>query len=163
MLRRHRRIDQPECQLCGRADDLDQLLRIAEARNLDQDAVDALALDRGLDQAQGVDPPLDDLDGLVDDLAGALDQRRLGHRQPDQPAADVFDVQRPRSSGAEKSAERLRQVAQLRQALLQIAIVLASVAIITGGTVLLVLSSLLASLGTVSMLNGFLLFFAGSF
>jgi hypothetical protein len=49
------------------------------------------------------------------------------------------------------------------QALLQIAIVLASVAIITGGAVLLVLSGLLASLGTLSMLNGFLLFFAGSF
>jgi hypothetical protein len=49
------------------------------------------------------------------------------------------------------------------QALLQIAIVLASVAIITGGTVLLVLSGLLAGLGTLSMLNGFLLFFAGSF
>ncbi len=49
------------------------------------------------------------------------------------------------------------------QALLQIAIVLASVAIITGGTILLVLSGLLAGLGTLSTLNGFLLFFAGSF
>ena len=49
------------------------------------------------------------------------------------------------------------------QALLQIAIVLASVAIITGGTVLLLLSGLLAGLGTLSTLNGFLLFFAGSF
>jgi hypothetical protein len=48
------------------------------------------------------------------------------------------------------------------QALLQIAIVLASVAIITGGTVLLVLSGVLAGLGTLSTLNGFLLFFAGS-
>ena len=48
------------------------------------------------------------------------------------------------------------------QALLQIAIVLASVAIITGGTVLLVLSGVLAALGTLSMLNGFFLFFAGS-
>jgi len=43
------------------------------------------------------------------------------------------------------------------QALLQIAIVLASVSIITGGTSLLVMSILLASLGTVSMLNGFTL------
>ncbi len=49
------------------------------------------------------------------------------------------------------------------QALLQIAIVLASVAIITGGTVLLILSGVLASLGTLSMLNGFFLFFSGSF
>lgn len=45
------------------------------------------------------------------------------------------------------------------QALLQIAIVLASVAIITGGTTLLGLSFLLAILGTMSTLNGFFLFF----
>ena len=48
------------------------------------------------------------------------------------------------------------------QALLQIAIVLASVAIITGGTILLVLSGVLAGLGTLSTLNGFLLFFSGA-
>ena len=44
------------------------------------------------------------------------------------------------------------------QALLQIAIVLASVAIITGGTILLVLSAVLAALGMLSDLNGFFLF-----
>ncbi len=49
------------------------------------------------------------------------------------------------------------------QALLQIAIVLASVAIITGGTILLVLSAILAGLGTLSTLNGFFLFFSGAF
>ncbi len=49
------------------------------------------------------------------------------------------------------------------QALLQIAIVLASVAIITGGTILLVLSGILAGLGTLSTLNGFFLFFSGGF
>lgn len=43
------------------------------------------------------------------------------------------------------------------QALLQIAIVLASVAIITGGTSLLVLSVVLAGLGALSTLNGFTL------
>ena len=49
------------------------------------------------------------------------------------------------------------------QALLQIAIVLASVAIITGGTILLVLSAVLAGLGTLSTLNGFFLFASGAF
>ncbi|MCZ7593906.1 MAG: DUF4337 domain-containing protein [Hyphomicrobium sp.] len=44
------------------------------------------------------------------------------------------------------------------QALLQIAIVLASVAIITGGTSLLVLSGVLAALGAAATLNGYLLF-----
>lgn len=43
------------------------------------------------------------------------------------------------------------------QALLQIAIVLASVAIITGGTSLLVLSVVLATLGALSTLDGFTL------
>jgi hypothetical protein len=45
------------------------------------------------------------------------------------------------------------------QALLQIAIVLASVSIITGGTILLVLSGILAAGGVISMLNGFTLLF----
>jgi len=44
------------------------------------------------------------------------------------------------------------------QALLQIAIVLASVAIIAGGNALLVLSGALALMGTLSMVNGFTLF-----
>lgn len=46
------------------------------------------------------------------------------------------------------------------QALLQIAIVLASVAIITGGSVLLLVSGVLAAGGLISMLNGFFLLFS---
>jgi hypothetical protein len=46
------------------------------------------------------------------------------------------------------------------QALLQIAIVLASVAIITGGSILLVLSAVLATGGLISMLNGFALLYS---
>jgi hypothetical protein len=46
------------------------------------------------------------------------------------------------------------------QALLQIAIVLASVAIITGGSMLLLLSGLLAAGGLISMLNGFMLLYS---
>ena len=45
------------------------------------------------------------------------------------------------------------------QALLQIAIVLASVSIITGGSMLLLLSGLLAAGGLISMLNGFVLLY----
>lgn len=44
------------------------------------------------------------------------------------------------------------------QALLQIAVVLASVSIITGGSALLALSGLLAAAGTLATLNGFILF-----
>jgi len=64
-----------------------------------------------------------------------------------------------------KALEKERDTAMLRdpyfdygQALLQIAIVLASVAIIAGGNSLLVLSALLGALGTASTLNGFFLF-----
>ena len=46
------------------------------------------------------------------------------------------------------------------QALLQIAIVLASVAIITGGSILLVLSAVLAAGGLISMLNDFMLLYS---
>jgi hypothetical protein len=45
------------------------------------------------------------------------------------------------------------------QALLQIAIVLASVAIITGGLALLVLSGVLGAIGTILTLNGFFMLF----
>jgi hypothetical protein len=46
------------------------------------------------------------------------------------------------------------------QALLQIAIVLASVSIITGGSMLLLLSGLLAAGGFIAMLNGFMLLYS---
>jgi hypothetical protein len=46
------------------------------------------------------------------------------------------------------------------QALLQIAIVLASVAIITGGSMLLLLSGLLAASGLIAMMNGFMLLYS---
>lgn len=48
-------------------------------------------------------------------------------------------------------------------ALLQIAIVLASVSIITGGTSLLVLSLLISAVGIVSTLNGFTLVYTVPF
>lgn len=64
-----------------------------------------------------------------------------------------------------RELERLRDIAMAKdpyfdygQALLQIAIVLASVAIIAGGTALLDLSALLGMLGTLLTLNGFFLF-----
>ena len=66
-----------------------------------------------------------------------------------------------------KSLEALRDLAMRKdpyfdygQALLQIAIVLASVSIITGGASLLVLSMLLASLGVASAVNGFALLYS---
>jgi hypothetical protein len=65
-------------------------------------------LDRGLDSAELVDAALDDLDRLLDRLTDALDDRRLGRGQPDHAVADIDNVQRALSGGAEESAERLR-------------------------------------------------------
>ena len=73
-----------------------------------------------LDEAELVDAPVDDLDRLVDHLADALEHGRLGEREPDQPAADAVDIDRTLAGGAEQAADRLRQLAQLGQALLQI-------------------------------------------
>ncbi len=66
-----------------------------------------------------------------------------------------------------RDLEKQRDLAMARdpyfdygQALVQIAIVLASVAIITGGTALLFLSGLLGAAGTLLTLNGFVLLFS---
>src|SRR5262249_40127728 len=108
--------------LGGLADQVDELLGIAEPRHLYQDAVVALALDRRLDQAHGVHAPPDDLNRLVDDLADALDDRRLGDCQPDEATAGVLDVERALTARAEETRERLRKLAQLGQSLLLVVV-----------------------------------------
>src|SRR5882757_6072123 len=65
LLRVHGLVDQPELELGGLADQFDQAPWIAEARHLHQDAIDALALDGGFDQAELVDPLFDDRDRLL--------------------------------------------------------------------------------------------------
>ena len=57
-----------------------QLLRISETRHLHQDAIVALALDRAARPGpSSLTRSLDDLDRLIDHLADALEDRRLGH------------------------------------------------------------------------------------
>ncbi len=120
LLDRHRGIDQPERQLGGLAEDIEELLRISQSRHLNQDAVVALALDRRFDQPQLVDPLADDLDRLLDHLPNPLDNRGLRHREPNQPASHVLGIERARAGTAEEPAEWLGQLSQLRQPLLQI-------------------------------------------
>ena len=76
------------------ADDVDELLGIAESRHLHENAIGALALDRRLDQAERIDAPVDDLDRLVDHLPGALENGRLGNSELDQAAAGIDDIER---------------------------------------------------------------------
>ena len=68
-----------------------------------------------------IDAARHDLDRLVDRLSDPFQDRGLGHGEPDQPAADIVDVDGPLAGGAEQPAERLRQLAQLGEALLQVA------------------------------------------
>ncbi len=79
-------VDQLEGQLGGLADQLLDALGIAHARQLDQDAVLALALDGRLAHAGLVDAPAHDLDRLVDGGRGAVAQRLLGEVERDMVA-----------------------------------------------------------------------------
>src|SRR4029453_5858444 len=62
LLDRNRCVDEAERQLGGLAENLEQLLGIAETRHLPQDAIVSLALDRRLDAPR-----------LIDTLSRALD------------------------------------------------------------------------------------------
>ena len=69
--------DELEGQLRRLADHLDHLVGIADARQLDDDAVLALPLDRGFGDARAVDAILDDLERLVDGAAHLGVEARL--------------------------------------------------------------------------------------
>ena len=120
LLRRHRGIDQSERKLCSGTDDLDQLFGVAQSRYLHENTIGALALDRGLDQPHCIDAPLDDLDGLIDHLPGPFDERGLGHGQPNEPAARIDDLDRALPGAPGEAAERLRELPQLRQRLIDL-------------------------------------------
>src|SRR5437588_6300 len=117
-----RGVDHAERELGSLADEIDQLLRVSETRHLHQDAVVSLSLDRRLHQTKLVDPTANDLDRLIDHLTHALEDRRIGYGEPNQPTADVLNIERTLSGGAEHASERLRKLSQLRQSLLKIAL-----------------------------------------
>ena len=94
-----------------------------QARHLHQNTVGALALDQRLDGAEFVDAALDDLDRLLDRLAHALEQRRIGDGQPDQMLPSEVDIEASLAIAAEDAAERHRQLAQLGQRLLAVGVV----------------------------------------
>src|SRR6185312_2239492 len=95
---------------------------ILQARHLNQDTIRALALDQRLNGAEFVDAALDDLDRLVDRLPHPIGDRRRRNGKPDQSAASIADLKAALAAGTEQAAEWLRQFAQLRQGILQIAI-----------------------------------------
>ena len=76
----------------------------------------ALALNDGLDQAEFVDATLDDLDRLIDRLANALGERRLGRGQRNQAAASRRYRHCAGPVDAKNAGERLRKLAQLAAA-----------------------------------------------
>ena len=59
---------------------------------------------------------------MLDGLPDALGDRGLRNGQPDQPAAGIADFKAALAAGAEQAAERLRQLAQLGQRVLQIGV-----------------------------------------
>jgi len=112
LLRRLRQVEHAEIKLRRLADELLEPRRVRQARDLDKNAVGPLALDRGLDQAELVHAPLDDLDRLVDRLANAFDDRHVRRRERDQAAA-LINLDAALSGAAENAGQRLRKFAQL--------------------------------------------------
>ncbi len=112
-------VDHPEGKLRGLAEDILEPLRVLQAGHLDEDAVDALALDQRLDGADLVDAPLDDLDRLLDRLPHALDDAGIGELELNQTAG-FGDVDVALAGGAEQAAQRLRQFAELGERLLRV-------------------------------------------
>ena len=115
LFRRDAGVDHPEVHLGGLAENFLQARRILQARHLDQNAVDALALDQRLDRAKFVDALLDDLDRLLDRLADAFGDGRLRHGETDKAIARILHLQATLAGGTQQAAERLRQFAQLWQ------------------------------------------------
>ena len=87
--------------------------RIVEARELHQDAILALALDRRLLGPGLVDAAADDFDRLLDGLAHAVEHRGLRNRQADHAAAGIGHLKVALTAGSHQSAQRLGQLAQL--------------------------------------------------
>ena len=89
--RRHRGVDETEIHLGGLAQQPLDPFRIVDARQLHDDAVAALALDRRLGGAEFVDAPAHDLDRLGDDLVAALGYRLFRIAHTDLAAAIALD------------------------------------------------------------------------
>ena len=87
-----------------------------ETRHLDEDAADALALDRRLGGAERVDAAADHLDRLLGGAPDALVDALLREGELDQAVRLLGDVEVAGAGLAEDGVgDRLRQLAQLRQ------------------------------------------------
>ena len=105
--RRRAFIDELEFELGGLAQQALERLRIVEAGNLHDDAVLALADDRRLARAQGVDTLAHDFNGRVHGIGDRLIETFTGRRQHE--TAAVLDADVPVALAGEASAGRQRQ------------------------------------------------------
>ena len=113
LLRIGARIDHPEFELAGLADELLQPLDVADAGNLHEHAVAALALDARLGGAKSVDAAADGLDRGLDGRVHALGQAGVGGFQQDAIVAIAADVEIVGAREAKRPANRLGQLAQI--------------------------------------------------
>src|SRR4029077_2000528 len=121
LLGSHRQVDHAKIKLRSLADNLFQPRGILQTGYLHKNAAGALALNDGLDQAKFVDTTLDDLDRMIDRLANALDQRRLGRGECNQAAA-FGDIDGALPGGSHYTGHRLRKLAQLTHRVFDIAV-----------------------------------------
>jgi hypothetical protein len=78
LLGRHRKIDHAEIEFCGFAQDFLKPRRILQAGHLNENAIGAFALNGGLHQSEFVDAALNNFNRLIDGLANAPGDRRIG-------------------------------------------------------------------------------------
>ena len=120
LLRIGARIHHPEFELAGLADELLQPLDVADAGNLHEHAVAALALDARLGGAEGVDAAADGLDRGLNGRVHALGQAGVGHLEQDAVVAILADIEIVGPREAERPANRLGQLAQVLVALIEV-------------------------------------------
>ncbi len=92
-----------------------ELARVLQARHLDENAVDALALDIGLGRAQGIDALAQHLDRLIDGAPDLVTDPGVSDGQLNEFVGGLVEVDGGPARGGQLAADRLGQGLQFRQ------------------------------------------------
>src|ERR671924_102103 len=109
----YRRMHLMEAELCGFANQVLKLLRVLQARKLNQNAITALPHDAGLGRTQAVYAAPDRLYRGADRIRDALLQPGLGRLDQDEPVLRLLDVDIVTDCPKQRAAKLLDHAAQL--------------------------------------------------
>ena len=113
-------VDHPEFELAGLADQPLQALHVADARNLHEHAVAALALDARLGRAEGVDAAADGLDRRLNGRVHALGEPGIGGLERDAAVAAAAHLEGLGAGQSKRVAHRHGQLAQVLVSLFEV-------------------------------------------